>query len=131
GVAQSKGTDVAIMAKQPPPSAQERGAYNYGLTQADGYGLALCMMDYAEKYGLTLHTFIDTVGGDPFAASAAKLQSWLIAQCQARMLSLHTRSIATIIGQGGSGGAGARQHAHTREHLWGAAPSAIDPGGLG
>jgi hypothetical protein len=50
-------------------------------------------MDYAEKYGLMLHTFIDTVGGDPFAASAAKLQSWLIARCQARML----RRLAKII----------------------------------
>src|SRR5215475_13279255 len=117
GVAQFQGTDVAIIAQQTPPSAQERGAYNYGLTQADGYGLALCMMDYAEKYGLTLHTFIDTVGGDPFDASAAKLQSWLIAQCQARMLGLQTRSIATIIGQGGSGGAIALQLAHRRYML--------------
>ena len=100
-----------------PPERAERSAYNYGLTQADGYGLALCMMDYAEKYGLTLHTFIDTVGGDPFDASAAKLQSWLISRCQARMLGLQTRSIATIIGQGGSGGAIALQLAH-RRYCW-------------
>jgi acetyl-CoA carboxylase carboxyl transferase beta subunit len=117
GVAQFQDTDVAIIAQQTPPSAQERGAYNYGLTQADGYGLALCMMDYAERYGLTLHTFIDTVGGDPFEASAAKLQSWLIAQCQTKMLSLNTRTIATIIGQGGSGGAIALQLAHRRYML--------------
>ncbi len=129
GVAQFQGTDVAIIAQQTPPSAQERSAYNYGLTQADGYGLALCMMDYAEKYGLTLHTFIDTVGGDPFAASAAKLQSWLIARCQARMLSLQTRSIATIIGQGGSGGAIALQLAHRRYMLALSTYSVIAPEG--
>jgi acetyl-CoA carboxylase carboxyl transferase beta subunit len=117
GVAQFQDADVAIIAQQTPPSVQERHAYNYGLTQADGYGLALCMMDYAERYGLTLHTFIDTVGGDPFEVSAAKLQSWLIAQCQAKMLSLNTRSIATIIGQGGSGGAIALQLAHRRYML--------------
>ncbi|MEE8301027.1 MAG: hypothetical protein V3S24_01185, partial [Candidatus Tectomicrobia bacterium] len=65
GVASFQGRDVAIIAQQTPPSAQQRSAYNYGLVQADGYGLALCMMDYAEKYGLILHTFVDTVGGDP------------------------------------------------------------------
>jgi acetyl-CoA carboxylase carboxyl transferase beta subunit len=117
GVASFQGRDVAIIAQQTPPSPQERGAYNYGLVQANGYGLALCMMRYAEQYGLTLHTFIDTVGGDPFEASAAKLQSWLIARCQARMLTLQTRSISLIIGQGGSGGAVALQLAHKRYML--------------
>ena len=114
GVAEFQGKDVAVIAQQTPPSDQERGAYNYGLVQANGYGLALCMMRYAERYGLTLHTFIDTVGGDPFAPSATKLQSWLIARCQAQMISLQTRTISTIIGQGGSGGAIALQLAHKR-----------------
>jgi len=114
GIAEFHGHDVAIIAQQTPPSPQERRAYNYGLVQADGYGLALSMMRYAEQYGLPLHTFVDTVGGDPFEDSAAKLQSWLIARCQAQMLSLKTRTISTIIGQGGSGGAIAIQLAHRR-----------------
>ena len=114
GVAEFQGKDVAVIAQQTPPSDQERGAYNYGLVQANGYGLALCMMRYAERYGLTLHTFIDTVGGDPFAPSATKLQSWLIARCQAKMINLQTRAMSTIIGQGGSGGAIALQLAHKR-----------------
>ncbi|ETW94219.1 MAG: hypothetical protein ETSY1_35820 [Candidatus Entotheonella factor] len=101
GVANFQGMDVAIIAQQTPGNAQERRARNYGLVQAHGYGLALCMMRYAERYGLTLHTFVDTVGGDPFESSAADLQSWLIARCQARMLDLKTRSVSTIIGQGG------------------------------
>lgn len=129
GVAHFEGTAVAIVAQHTPPSASQRRAYNYGLTQADGYGLALCMMDYAERYGLSLHTYIDTVGGDPFETSAAKLQSWLIAQCQAKMLSLRTRSIAMIIGQGGSGGAIALQLAHRRYMLARSIYSVIAPEG--
>lgn len=129
GVANFQGRDVAIVAQQTPPSAQHRSAYNYGLVQADGYGLALCMMDYAERYGLVLHSFIDTVGGDPFEASAAKLQSWLIARCQAKMLSLKTRSVSTIIGQGGSGGAIALQLAHRRLMLALSTYSVITPDG--
>jgi acetyl-CoA carboxylase alpha subunit len=129
GVANFQGRDVAIVAQQTPPSAQQRMAHNFGLVQADGYGLALGMMDYAEKYGLVLHSFIDTVGGDPFEASAAKLQSWLIARCQAKMLSLKTRSVSTIIGQGGSGGAIALQLAHRRLMLALSTYSVITPDG--
>ena len=129
GVADFQGLDVAIIAQQTPASAQERSARNYGLVQAHGYGLALCMMRYAERYGLTLHTFIDTVGGDPFEGSAADLQSWLIARCQARMLDLRTRSISTIIGQGGSGGAIALQLAHRRYMLALSTYSVIAPEG--
>lgn len=117
GVADFQGTDVAIIAQQTPASAADRSTYNYGLVQADGYGLALCMLWYAERYGLPVHTYIDTVGGDPFGASAAKLQSWLIARCQTAMLGLRTRSISTVIGQGGSGGAIALQLAHRRYML--------------
>ena len=129
GVADFQGLDVAVIAQQTPASPQERSARNYGLVQAHGYGLALCMMRYAERYGLTLHTFIDTVGGDPFEGSAADLQSWLIARCQARMLDLRTRSISTIIGQGGSGGAIALQLAHRRYMLALSTYSVIAPEG--
>ena len=129
GVAHFQGIDVAIIAQQTPASPQERHARNYGLVQAHGYGLALCMMRYAERYGLTLHTFVDTVGGDPFEGSAAGLQSWLIARCQARMLELKTRSVSTIIGQGGSGGAIALQLAHRRYMLALSTYSVIAPEG--
>jgi acetyl-CoA carboxylase carboxyl transferase beta subunit len=129
GVGRFQDKDVAIIAQQTPPCMQARKAINYGLVQADGYGLALCMMRYAERYGLTLHTFIDTVGGDPFEDAAAKLQSWLIARCQAQMLSLNTPSISTIIGQGGSGGAIALQLAHRRYMLALSTYSVIAPEG--
>ncbi len=129
GAANFQGVDVAIIAQQTPASAQERHTRNYGLVQAHGYGLALCMMRYAERYGLTLHTFVDTVGGDPFEGSAADLQSWLIARCQARMLELRTRSVSTIIGQGGSGGAIALQLAHRRYMLALSTYSVIAPEG--
>jgi len=129
GIANFQGIDVAVIAQQTPASAQERRVRNYGLVQAHGYGLALCMMRYAERYGLTLHTFVDTVGGDPFEGSAADLQSWLIARCQAGMLELKTRSVSTIIGQGGSGGAIALQLAHRRYMLALSTYSVIAPEG--
>ncbi len=110
----SRNKKVAIIAQQTPSNDVERSKLNYGLVKADGYGLSYSMMHYAEKHGLMLHTFIDTVGGDPFEYSAEKLQSWLISYCQAKMITLNTKSISVIIGSGGSGGAIALQLAHRR-----------------
>ncbi len=110
----SKNKKVAIIAQQTPSNEAERSKFNYGLVKADGYGLAYNMMDYAEKHDLMLHNFIDTVGGDPFEYSAEKLQSWLISYCQAKMITLNTKSISVILGCGGSGGAIALQLAHRR-----------------
>ncbi len=116
GTAKLRGKNkrVAIIAQQTPSNDMERAKFNYGLVKADGYGLSLSMMNYAEKHGLMLHTFIDTIGGDPFEYSAGKLQSWLISYCQAKMITLNTKSISVVIGSGGSGGAIAIQLAHRR-----------------
>lgn len=108
------GEQVAIIAQQTPSSEEERTKLNYGMVKADGYGLSLSMMDYAERNSLTLYTFIDTVGGDPYEYSAGKLQSWLISYCQSKMMSLGTRTVSTVLGLGGSGGAIAIQLGHRR-----------------
>ncbi|MGH7808608.1 MAG: carboxyl transferase domain-containing protein [Thermodesulfobacteriota bacterium] len=110
----SRNKKVAIIAQQTPSNDVERAKFNYGLVKADGYGVSYGMMHYAERHGLMLHTFIDTVGGDPFEYSADKLQSWLISYCQAKMITLNTKTISVIIGSGGSGGAIAIQLAHRR-----------------
>lgn len=116
GVGKLKGTDkkVAVIAQQTPSNDEERTKFNFGLVKADGYGLSHNMMEYAEDHGLVLTTYIDTVGGDPYEYSAEKLQSWLISYCQSKMISLNTKSISTVLGLGGSGGAIAIQLAHKR-----------------
>lgn len=114
GVLKSNGKRVAIIAQQMPTSDDDRMKYNFGLVKADGYGLAYNMMEYAEDHDLMLHTYVDTIGGDPFEYSAEKLQSWLISFCQSKMISLKTKSISIVLGSGGSGGAIAFQLAHRR-----------------
>ncbi|NIP30534.1 MAG: hypothetical protein GTO02_11225, partial [Candidatus Dadabacteria bacterium] len=108
------GQKVAVIAQQTPSSDDERIKLNFGMVKADGYGLSYCMMDYAENNDLMLFTFIDTVGGDPYEYSAEKLQSWLISYCQSKMIGLRTKSISTVLGLGGSGGAVAIQLGHKR-----------------
>jgi acetyl-CoA carboxylase carboxyl transferase beta subunit len=114
GVLKSNNKRVAIIAQQMPTSDDDRMKYNFGLVKADGYGLAYNMMEYAEEHDLMLHTYVDTIGGDPFEYSAEKLQSWLISFCQSKMISLKTKSISLVLGSGGSGGAIAFQLAHRR-----------------
>ena len=113
-VLKSNNKKVAIIGQQMPTSDDDRMKYNFGLVKADGYGLAYNMMEYAEDHDLMLHTFVDTIGGDPFEYSAEKLQSWLISFCQSKMISLKTKSISIVLGSGGSGGAIAFQLAHRR-----------------
>lgn len=124
---------VAVIAQQTPPSESARGQYNYGLSTADDYILAITMMRYAASHNLPLHTYIDTVGGDPFTLSAQKLQSWLISECIATMITLPVPTISVILGQGGSGGALALHPADYRLMLDaktnGAFFSVIDPKG--
>jgi len=110
----STGKKIAIIAQQTPSSDEERISLNFGMVKADGYGLSYNMMKYAEKNGLILHTYIDTVGGDPYEYSAERLQSWLISFCQAKMITLKTKSVSVVLGLGGSGGAIAIQLAHRR-----------------
>ncbi len=129
GTLKKNGRQVAVIAQQTPSSEEERTAMNFGMVKADGYAISISMMKYAEEKGLVLNTFIDTVGGDPYEYSAEKLQSWLISECQAKMLSLKTRSVSTIIGLGGSGGAIALQLAHRRLMLSRAEFSVIAPEG--
>lgn len=129
GTLKENGKRVAVIAQQTPSNEEERAAMNYGMVKADGYAISINMMEYAEKNGLIINTFIDTVGGDPYEYSAEKLQSWLISGCQAKMLSLATRSVSTIIGLGGSGGAIALQLAHCRLMLARAEFSVITPEG--
>ncbi|MGH7884345.1 MAG: carboxyl transferase domain-containing protein [Thermodesulfobacteriota bacterium] len=119
GTGKLEGTDrtVAVIAQQTPSGDEERIKLNFGMVKADGYGLSLSMMEYAEENDLMLYTFIDTVGGDPYEYSAEKLQSWLISYCQSKMINLKTKSVSTVIGLGGSGGAIAIQLGHKRYML--------------
>jgi acetyl-CoA carboxylase beta subunit/acetyl-CoA carboxylase alpha subunit len=133
GIFQNKR--IAVIAQQTPPSLALRGDYNYGLTTADDYILAIAMMRFAEANNLAIHTFIDTVGGDPFTRSAEKLQSWLISECIRTIIATPVVTISVIVGQGGSGGAIALQPADVRLMLDsadahnGAFYSVIDPKG--
>jgi acetyl-CoA carboxylase carboxyl transferase subunit alpha len=75
------------------------------MPRPEGYRKALRLMRLAEKFGLPVFTFVDTPGAYPGIDAEERGQSEAIGRNLAVMTDLKVPLIATIIGEGGSGGA--------------------------
>ena len=84
---------------------KERAARNFGMSRPEGYRKALRLMKLAEKFGLPVFTFVDTPGAYPGIGAEERGQSEAIGRNIFEMAQLEVPIIATIIGEGGSGGA--------------------------
>jgi acetyl-CoA carboxylase carboxyl transferase subunit alpha len=78
---------------------------NFGMPHPEGYRKALRLMKLAEKFHVPVITFIDTPGAWAGLGAEERGQSEAIARNLFEMSRLETPIIATIIGEGGSGGA--------------------------
>jgi acetyl-CoA carboxylase carboxyl transferase subunit alpha len=78
---------------------------NFGMTRPEGYRKALRLMKTAEKFKLPVFTFVDTPGAFPGIDAEERGQSEAIGRNIYEMAQLEVPIIATIIGEGGSGGA--------------------------
>ena len=85
----------------PPPGI----THNFGMARPEGYRKAVRLMDMAEQFGLPVLSFIDTAGAYPGLGAEERGQAEAIARSTERCLTLGVPSIATITGEGGSGGA--------------------------
>lgn len=105
GLARLDSTPIAIIGHQKGRDIKERIHRNYGMPRPEGYRKALRIMELAERFKLPLITFIDTPGAYPGIGAEERGQSEAIAKNIMMMTGLETPIIATIIGEGGSGGA--------------------------
>jgi acetyl-CoA carboxylase carboxyl transferase subunit alpha len=94
-----------VMGQEKGRSTKEKVARNFGMPRPEGYRKALRMMKMAERFKMTILTFIDTPGAYPGIDAEERGQSEAIAFNLAQMSGLKTPVIATVIGEGGSGGA--------------------------
>jgi acetyl-CoA carboxylase carboxyl transferase alpha subunit len=78
---------------------------NYGMPSPHGYRTALRLMKLAEKFGLCVVTFVDTVGAWPTFECEKDGQSEAIATNLTAMAGLKVPIITLMVGEGGSGGA--------------------------
>jgi acetyl-CoA carboxylase carboxyl transferase subunit alpha len=78
---------------------------NFGMAKPEGYRKALRVMRLAEKFNRPILTFVDTPGAYPGVDSEERSVAEAIAYNLREMSRLRTPIIATIIGEGASGGA--------------------------
>ena len=105
GVARLDSRPVAIIGEQKGRDTKEKVRRNFGMPRPEGYRKALRIMKLAERMRLPLMTFIDTPGAYPGVGAEERGQSEAIAHNLFEMSTLRVPIIATVIGEGGSGGA--------------------------
>ena len=96
---------VAIVGHQKGRDTKEKIRRNFGMPRPEGYRKALRVMKLAEKFQRPVLTFIDTPGAYPGMDSEERGVSEAIARNLFEMARLRTPIIATVTGEGGSGGA--------------------------
>ena len=105
GPARFNGQACMVIGHQKGRDTKERGLRNFGMSRPEGYRKALRLMKLAEKFGLPVFTFIDTMGAYPGIGAEERGQSEAIGRKIFEMAQLEVPIIATVIGEGGSGGA--------------------------
>lgn len=105
GVARLDGRTVVVIGHQKGSDTRENLRRNFGMPRPEGYRKALRMFRHAERFGFPVVCFIDTPGADPSMQSEERGQAEAIAENILVMAGLRVPIVATVIGEGGSGGA--------------------------
>jgi acetyl-CoA carboxylase carboxyl transferase subunit alpha len=105
GLARYRGRSVVVVGHQKGRGAKENVKRNFGMPHPEGYRKASRLYRLAGRFGLPILTFIDTPGAYPGIGAEERGQSEAIGDCLATMARAPVPIIATIIGEGGSGGA--------------------------
>ena len=105
GWARLDGETVMVIGQQRGRDTKENLRRNFGMPHPEGYRKALRLMKLAEKFQVPVLTFIDTPGAWAGLGAEERGQSEAIARNLLEMSQLQVPMIATVIGEGGSGGA--------------------------
>ncbi|WP_158912858.1 acetyl-CoA carboxylase carboxyltransferase subunit alpha [Caulobacter sp. S45] len=105
GLGRFRGVPVMVMGHEKGRDTETRLKHNFGMARPEGYRKAVRLMDMAEQFNLPVLTFVDTAGAYPGVGAEERGQGEAIARSTERGLVLGTPMIATITGEGGSGGA--------------------------
>ncbi len=96
---------VMVIGEQKGRGTKNKIKRNFGMPHPEGYRKALRLAKMAEKFDLPILFLIDTPGAYPGIAAEERGQSEAIAKNLFELSRLNTKSVAVVIGEGGSGGA--------------------------
>jgi acetyl-CoA carboxylase carboxyl transferase subunit alpha len=105
GLATYHGRSVVVVGHQKGRGTKENMKRNFGMPHPEGYRKATRLYELADRFGLPILTFIDTPGAYPGIGAEERGQSEAIGAALAAMAKVGVPILATIIGEGGSGGA--------------------------
>ena len=105
GLGRFRGAPVVVMGHEKGHDTATRIKHNFGMARPEGYRKAVRLMDMAEQFSLPVITFVDTAGAYPGVGAEERGQSEAIARSTERGLTLGVPMVATVTGEGGSGGA--------------------------
>jgi len=105
GIGEFRGRAVIVLGHQKGANTRENIERNFGMPRPEGYRKALRLIRQAEKFNLPVLTFVDTPAADPGLGSEERGQANAIAENLIAMAAMRVPAIATVVGEGGSGGA--------------------------
>jgi acetyl-CoA carboxylase carboxyl transferase subunit alpha len=105
GLGRFNGRAVVVLGTERGTDTESRVAHNFGMARPEGYRKARRLIELAGRFGLPLLTFVDTAGAFPGIDAEARGQAEAIARSIEACIEAPVPIIATIIGEGGSGGA--------------------------
>lgn len=105
GFALLRGRPVMAIGQQRGRDTKENLRRNFGMPAPEGYRKVRRLANLASRWGLPIVTLVDTKGADPGISSEEHAQSEAIASCLQEFTQARTPIVATVIGEGGSGGA--------------------------
>jgi acetyl-CoA carboxylase carboxyl transferase subunit alpha len=129
GIGRFRGRSVLVLGTEKGGDTEARVKHNFGMARPEGYRKARRLMRLAERFALPVLTFVDTAGAYPGIDAEARGQSEAIARAIETCLDIRVPVVASVIGEGGSGGAIALAAANSVLMLEHAIYSVISPEG--
>jgi acetyl-CoA carboxylase carboxyl transferase subunit alpha len=105
GLGRFRGQSVAVLGQEKGYDTASRLKHNFGMVKPEGYRKAVRIMELADRFGLPVISFVDTAGAFPGIEAEERGQAEAIARATEAALVQGTPNVATVIGEGGSGGA--------------------------
>jgi len=105
GFGRLDGRSVCIIGQEKGKDLDDKVKRNFGMPHPEGYRKALRIMKLAERFKIPVLTFIDTAGAYPGIGAEERGQGEAIARNLFEMAQIRVPIIATVISEGGSGGA--------------------------
>ena len=129
GIGRFRGRSILALGTEKGADTPARLHHKFGMARPEGYRKARRLMRLADRFGLPVLTFVDTNGAVPGIDAEARGQAEAIARAIETCLDIGVPFVASVIGEGGSGGAIALAAGNTVLMLEHAVYSVIPPEG--